>query len=82
MTDFARQISHLQEFKWNLERELEKEQEELSYIPRTPDTMNVNTNKTIESLKLEILKTSQSIEHLETLDYVSPETYKESFRLR
>lgn len=82
MTDFARQISHLQEFKWNLERELEKEQEELSYIPRTPDTMNVNTNKTIESLKLEIIKTSQSIEHLETLVHVSPETYKESFRLR
>ena len=82
MTDFARQISHLQEFKWNLERELEKEQEELSYIPRTPDTMNVNTNKTIESLKLEILKTSQSIEHLEILNFVPLGTSKESFRLR
>ena len=82
MTDFARQISQLQEFKWNLERELEKEQEELSHTPRTPDTMNVNTNKTIESLKLEILKTSQSIEHLETLNFVPFDTSKESFRLR
>ena len=82
MTDFARQISHLQEFKWELERELEKEREELSYIPRTPNTMNVNTNKLIESLKLEIIKTSQSIEHLETLNFVPPNSTKESFRLR